>query len=383
MTTETESTTIESTTEDTVEVPGDTWDEFMGDQDDQDAGAEGTASGESEQESPEVIAAREAAEAAQKALEETQARVTLEQRTAAFRELPEAQRDGWLSTVFSGEKAREDFVEHVESIERQELIDRLLDGDDEALLAGYREAEEILRAEIEDAISDNPDRLRMLISRSQENVVSLPEVETPEGEEPVDPMTRFLSEWNEGPVKETVEDLEAYVTQADIDMKRDRVRVAPEVRDQFNAFIAEADKYPANHSFRVKALEAAAGLASWARAEHEAAIPFGLGGIQQTTRYFGADGQWHQIEVDGFGSKRESVLENAAAPSELGILKDEPAAAESIDYENITAEQAARLSPPQWLELSEKNPELKEQLLRRSSEEMERRHRESGSGGLM
>jgi hypothetical protein len=360
----------EGSEEGTVEVENQEWDEFMSSDQDKDGdGAEGADA--PQQESPEVKAAREAAEAAQKAFEEARAREELEARVKTYRELPEAQRDTYLLTAYLGEKAREDFVEHVESIERQELIDRLLDGDDEALLAGYREADDILRAELEDAVSDDQDRLRMLISRSQENVVSLPVVEAEEVQEPE--AIDWIARWTDSALAE-VTDAGQYAQQFLADVRKGVVKVDKEIKAQLEELEARANALPDGHSHRERALTEIAGVGEWARAEYEKARPFGLGGIKQTTRYFGADGQWHQIEVDGFGSKRESVLENAAAPSELGILKDEPATPEQIDFENITPEQARRLTPPQWLEINEKNPSLAEKL-RRSSQAKQKEER--------
>ena len=112
-------------------------------------------------------------------------------------------------------------------------------------------------------------------------------------------------------------------------------------------------------------------MLSFARAEHAASRPFGLGGINSKTWYTAPDGTDHMLEVDGFGQKRDSVVENAVSASEAGLFKDGPASdgTEDFDPDSITTlEDAKRLSPVQWATLP---PEKREALLRSASAAME------------
>jgi hypothetical protein len=182
-------------------------------------GADGA--GAKDEESEEVKAAREAANEAAKALREAEAADLFERRVKAYREMPEGQRDGFLSTSFKGENAREEFVEQVAAIERTERVNALLEAnvDEEALLAAYRDGDELFRDELENAIAGDADKLRMLLSRVNENVVSLPELETPEGEEAPPPID-WQARWLEGPIAETIEDLDVFNAEAIADIKK-------------------------------------------------------------------------------------------------------------------------------------------------------------------
>ena len=321
-----------------------------------------------DQESAAVASARAEANAAAKALREAEARDLFDRRVAAYREMPEGQRDGFLSTSFRGEDAREEFVEQVAAIERTERVNALVEGNtsDEDLLAAYRDGDELFRDELEAAIAGDADKLRMLLSRVNENVVSLPEQEVAEGEEPV--VIDWQARWLEGPIAETVEDLDVFNAEAIADIKKGRIQVTPEVREQLDGFLHEADRYPDGHSYRVKALQAAAGLASWARAEHEANVPFGLGGVQSTKHYQAPDGSWRQLEIDGRGMKRDTAIEDPVFASDAELYKEGPDAPEPFDPDSVrTLADARALSPDNWARLREADPEKAEALLRSES----------------
>jgi hypothetical protein len=349
-------------TEETTELELEEGTEEVEENEDQDdsAGAEGAA------ESPELAAAREDANEAARALREAEKKDRHERRVKTYRELPEDQREGFLGTSFNNDDDREAFVDEIASLERGERVEELLASDDEALLAGYREADELLQSELEEALAEDPDRLRMLLSRRSENIVSLPEPAEGEGEP-----ARFdgAEYWAQSAMSELVEDLEVFAAEAIADVKTGKIQVDAKIRGQLEELMAEADKFPAGHSFRERALTEAAGLAQFAREEYEASIPFGLGGVRSTKEYMAPDG-WHQLEIDGRGKTRDTVIENPVFASEAGLIDEqiEPSG-EDFDPESIkTLEDARGLSPDNWARI---DPEKREQLLRQASAAIE------------
>jgi hypothetical protein len=342
-----------------------------------DAGDAGASS--EGQEGEAVKAAREAANEADRALREAEKQDLFDRRVKVYRELKEGQRDGFLTTTFDSGTAREAFAEEVAGIERAERVSELLTLGEQELLAAYREAEEALQADLETALEGDDDRLRMLLSRREEHVVSLPEVEPVEGEGAPAPID-WAARWAEGPMAETVENIEVFAAEAITDVRKGRVQVDPQIREQLEEFIAEADRYPEGHSFRVRALEQASGLASWAKAEHEAALPFGLGGVQSTKEYQAPDGKWHRLEIDGRGMKRDTVVENPVFASEAGLIDDGPAASEPFDPSSVKSlEDAKGISPDQWARI---DPEKREQLLRQASAEIEAQELQTRTGAM-
>lgn len=195
--------------------------------------------------------------------------------------------------------------------------------------------------------------------------------------------------WTRSPLAEMTQDLDVFAVKGLADVKAGRLTIAPELRAELEEQLAVADGLPVGHSHRTIALQKAAGIAEYARREYEASIPFGLGGIQQSKTYQRSDGEWVLREIDGRGKVRETPIPDGKAPSELyDDVGGTPA--EEIDYENITPEQALRLTPTQWMELARRNPHqfgehgvLKEQLLRRASEVIEQKHRDARAGGML
>ena len=296
--------------------------------------------GDKDEESADLKAKRLAASETEKALREAEAEDLFNRRVKLYREMPsQDQKDSFLSTTFKGEGSRVEFAEQVAAIERTELVNKLVEAnDEEALLAAYREADTLLQAAIDDAVTGDEELSRMLRSRVNENVVSLPVTEPVEGETEPAPVD-FQARWLEGPIAETVEDVGEYAMQALADVRAGRVQVDKEIRSQLENLVAEADKYPENHSFRVRALQEAAGLASYEPMTR----------VVATTTYQKSDGSYWLRETDGRGKYTESVIEGGLAPSELGLL-DKPATSETeFDPESInTLEDARDISPVDW-----------------------------------
>lgn len=367
-----ESTTIESTDEleDEGSVFG-TDESTLEDVDGADGADDSADDSADDDETPEVKAAREAVIEARKIFEQARETEHKDQQIKAFRELKSDEaRDGFLSTSFKSEEDRDSFREQVTEIELTERIEGLIAGDDDSLVAGYKAADEDVQKALLEELQENPDRLRMLVTRADERVVTAPTPEPPaEGEEeqPID----FREIFNQSLIRSSmgdVNDVARFAKSGLAAMNKNTLAVEPALREELAEAIAYADKFPDGNPHRVDALERAAGIVSYVRSEAAANEPMTT--ITKTTQLVRPDGKYVIRSFDDRGKFRDEVVDEPVFASDEGLTKDRIEPDADVDYENMPVEQAMRLGPTGWAKFREANPDAAEEALRAASAAM-------------
>lgn len=332
--------------------------------------ADATTEG-SESDDPELEAAEQTAEEADRALKELKERRHRDSQIQARRELrsPEAV-EQFLAAAFRSESDREAFENEFQGIEDEETVNAIIEKRDiEALRESPAEIQDRF---VERTKESDPELYREWISKRSEKRVSALTAEPAEDgtePEPFDADAVYGAIWRDSDLR-PVTDLEQYVEELRADAKRGVVNLDAAGQQQFDELVARANKVSKTHPKREALLEPIAGLGIYARAETEKARPFGLGGVRITRDYMKPDGSFVRVETDGFGQVRETAIDHGKAPSELGLLKEEPApTSEPFNPESITSlDQARKLSPVEWASLP---AEKREQLLREASARQE------------
>ena len=297
---------------------------------------------------------------------------------AEWKRAPEEEKADVLRDRY-GATREDEKRELFEGFAEAEFVAGLVAGETDAIVAAYDTVDGVVWTRILDALADDPDRQREVVTRAlSDYTVTAPAQEA--GEDGAEPAPiDWGALWAQSPLAEMVE-VDRYAAQGLADVRTGKIQVVPELREQFEALMKTADSLPDGHGHRTAALQQAAGLAEFIRTEHESSVPFGLGGIRTVKHYQASDG-WHQLEIDGRGRERDTLIENPTFASEAGLVNDGPVSDVSeFDPESVkTLEDALRLSPDQWAKLPD---DRREALLRSASAEIETQELQTRTGNL-
>jgi hypothetical protein len=358
--------------EDVEDDLGDLGIEGMQDEDQEADGAPGAAA-KTEDESPAVAQARQDAKEAQRRLDEEIEADRMKKAVAGVRSSKsETERDAYLDQIAQSDEDRESILEAVRTEVARELLAKNAE-DSDALWDAYREADEDQQGALE--LEANEDQRRMFLSRREEVLVEAPTPEPlAEGEEPKPINWREMrAELDLTTDIESFDDQKRFVETTMAAVRRGEIQVSSEMRQQID------ERYPDTHSRTIEAVEAAAGLLGYAKTQWDAAVPFGIGGIVSTTTFRTKDG-WAVREIDGRGAVRVRARDDAPSAEQAGIVSTPTPQSADVDWSKLTLADATRLSPTDWARLDAEAPDVKEALLRASSEALEEAQRRERAG---